>query len=158
MNPLAVGALGLAAIVLLTKGSKAMLPRGLRNNNPGNLRKFDPPIPWKGRAPEAQQVDADFDVFTAPHWGIRAMGRDLTTDYNRDGQQTIKALISEYAPGSENNTTAYINAVSKEMSFPPEAVLDLGRDLPSLVAAIIRHENGQQPYALAYIAESLAIA
>lgn len=133
-----------------------MLPRGIRNNNPGNLKKNG--IPWKGLAADRYQTDPVFYVYTAPHWGIRAMGRDLTTDYNRDGQTTIKALISEYAPGSENNTNAYINAVSKELSIPPEAVLDLERDLPALVAAIIRHENGQQPYSLQYIAEALALA
>lgn len=156
MKPLTLAALVFSVAVLLQKGSKMAMPRGIRNNNPGNLKDFG--IDWKGLVPDSTRFDPVMCVFTAPHWGIRAMGRDLTTDYNRDGQRTIAALIAEYAPGSENNTAAYINAVAKEMSLSPEAVLDLGRDLLPLVAAIIRHENGQQPYSLAYIAESLAIA
>lgn len=133
-----------------------MLPRGIRNNNPGNLKDFG--IDWKGLVPDSKQFDPVMCVFTAPHWGIRAMGRDLTTDYNRDGQRTIAALLTEYAPGSENNTAAYIKSVSDYTGISPTAVLDLASDLPVLVAAIIKHENGQQPYSMAYIVESLAVA
>lgn len=156
MKPLTIAALCLGGFILVQKGSKAMMPRGIRNNNPGNIKKNG--IPWKGLVRDERQTDPVFFIFAAPHWGIRAIGKDLTTDYNRDGQKTIRALISEYAPGSENNTGSYINAVSKETGLSPDAVLDLDRDLPSLVAAIIRHENGQQPYSLSYIAESLALA
>jgi hypothetical protein len=147
----------LAVVILTLFGVRksTMLPRGIRNNNPGNLRKNG--IPWKGLAPESEQTDPDFYVFTAPHYGIRAMGRDLTKDYNIDGQRTIAALISEYAPGSENNTWAYINAVSREIGKQPNELLYLDEDLPYLVAAIIKHENGQQPYSLSYIEESLKI-
>ncbi len=44
------------------------LPRGVRNNNPGNIRLG---IAWNGLAPE--QTDPDFCQFITPQFGIRAL-------------------------------------------------------------------------------------
>ena len=46
--------------------------RGIRNNNPGNIRKSA--IQWRGETPAALKQDPDFEEFIAPEWGIRAMG------------------------------------------------------------------------------------
>lgn len=79
-------------------------PLGLRNNNPGNL--VDAGINWRGLI----GTNGRFCVFENIAWGIRALATDIRTDINQ-GQNTIAAIITEFAPPSENNTAAYIAAV-----------------------------------------------
>lgn len=146
----------LSAVVLLTGGAVAYkLARGIRNNNPGNIRKTG--IKWQGMAPESEQTDKDFVVFTAPKWGIRAMARDLKTDYAQ-GQRTVRALINEWAPPVENNTSAYVDAVSRALGVKPDDTLTLSTHLEPLVRAIILHENAVQPYSDETIREGIALA
>lgn len=127
--------------------------RGLRNNNPGNLRRTS--IPWLGKIPDAAHAarlgftfDASYEQFTAPKWGVRALARDLRKDFFRDGQRTVRALINEFAPGHENPTDAYIGNVARALNVAPDEPFDFERLLPQLLAAIIRQENGSQPFSL----------
>lgn len=115
--------------------------RGIRNNNPGNIDRTS--VRWRGMAPS--QPDPRFITFLAPQWGIRAMARILLGDW-REGQNTIASLINEWAPPVENDTTAYIRAVGVACNVDPFAPCDIPKILPRLIAAIIRHENGSQPY------------
>lgn len=127
--------------------------RGIRNNNPGNIVR-DPRTRWQGMADD-QSADPRFIVFTAPEWGIRAMARVLR-NYQQRGAQTIAQIISTWAPPTENNTNAYIAAVSGEVGIAPtQPVSDA--NLPALIAAIIRHENGQQPYPPEVIAKGIEL-
>lgn len=115
------------------------LPRGIRNNNPGNLRRSK--IKWQGKV--AELTDPEFEQFVSPEMGIRAIARDLLTGYKR-GSDTVTEIISEYAPPTENNTKTYINAVCLALNAAPDTVIDVDRCrvmLP-LVKAIIRIENG----------------
>ena len=126
-------------------------PRGIRNNNPGNLRKNG--ISWQGLAPADQQTDPAFYVFSLPDYGVRAMARVLRTYYNSHGLRSIREIITRYAPATENNTNAYTLAVAREVGMDPDyRILDLDAVLPRLVPAMIRHENGMQPYAAADLA------
>ncbi len=94
--------------------------RGLRNNNPGNLIRTN--LAWQGKIPFPQSKDSKFEQFTTIEAGIRAMFKDLINDINK-GKNTITNLIHEYAPPHENNTTAYINAVSKSVGVQPNQVI-----------------------------------
>lgn len=94
--------------------------RGLRNNNPGNLIRTS--NAWQGKIPFPQNPDPKFEQFTSIKWGIRAMIKDLINDIKK-GKNTVRKLISEYAPKSENNTEAYINAVSKSLGVTPNQTL-----------------------------------
>lgn len=127
--------------------------RGLRNNNPGNLRRT--PITWLGKIVDAAHAarlgftfDPAYEQFTHPKWGVRAMARDLRKDYFRDGQRSVRELINEFAPGHENPTDAYIANVARALGVHPDATLDFERLLPELLAAIIQQENGSQPFSL----------
>ena len=100
---------------------KQTLPRGLRNNNPGNLRRSNDN--WQGLAPE--QTDPQFFQFTAPEWGYRALIKTLQTYRRKHGLQTIAELISRWAPANENNTSAYIRSVCREMQMPSTYVPDV---------------------------------
>ena len=115
-------------------------PRGIRNNNPGNLRRSA--NAWVGKIPYSQSTDASFEQFTHLHYGIRAMMRDIITDINR-GNNTIAGLITEYAPPHENNTAAYIQNVVYATGIASTSKLEVtDRLLISLGKAIAKMENG----------------
>jgi hypothetical protein len=131
-------------------------PRGIRNNNPGNIRKTKDP--WQGLA--ERQTDAAFFVFKTPVYGIRALARLLINYQDKQKLRTIKTIIRRWAPQTENNTTAYIISVADATGFGQEQVLDMHRfdHLKPLVEAIILHENGMQPYTDTEITKGLVLA
>ncbi len=119
------------------------LPRGIRNRNPGNIRKSRDR--WKGLAPA--QTDPAFFVFDAPVWGIRAMAVILRNYRERHGLKTLAQIIGRWAPAQENDTAGYVRVVAKAMRLHPRTVIPQNpASLRDLIAAIIRHENGVQPY------------
>lgn len=124
-----------------------MIPRGIRNNNPGNIRHSG--NQWQGMA--AQQTDAAFVQFISPEYGIRALSKLLDTYASRYGVDTVRKIISKYAPNTENNTEAYVNSVARALGVQPDTIISLTQHKAALVAAIIEHENGAQPYTLAQI-------
>lgn len=120
-----------------------MTARGIRNNNPGNIRKGEA---WQGLA--AEQTDEAFCVFRSAEYGIRALVKVLLTYEKKYGLNTVRKIISRYAPESENDTGAYVASVSGQLGVSPDEVIELGNRAVMLVLikAIIRHENGEQPY------------
>ena len=115
-------------------------PRGIRNNNPGNLIYTN--IKWNGKLPKEQNKDRRFEMFIAPEYGVRAMIKDLKHDIEK-GKNTVPALIEEYAPKFENNTAAYINTVCKDLKVNKTAkLLPTKNTLRLLVLSIARVENG----------------
>jgi len=116
--------------------------RGIRNNNPGNIRKSGDA--WQGLS--AEQPDKAFFTFDDVTYGIRALTKILLKYRTSYGLNTIRGIITRWAPPSENNTAAYINHVCKVTELGPDDALNYPDDLPGLVSAIILHENGTQPY------------
>lgn len=131
-----------------------LTPRGIRNNNPGNIRHSS--SKWQGMA--VQQTDTNFVQFVAPEYGIRALAKLLGNYYTRDGLNTVRQIISKYAPSSENNTDAYASAVARSLGVTPDVVISVPQHMTALVEAIIRHENGQQPYQIAQIQTGVSMA
>lgn len=121
-------------------GKLIITPRGIRNNNPMNLRDFG--IRWQGL--DSPSSDAGgYARFVDPVKGLRAGMRDLLTDFRRDGQNTIRKLITEFAPREDSNdTAAYIAAVAKRLGIGADAHLDVPSRLIELARAIVAHENG----------------
>ncbi len=130
--------------------------RGIRNNNPGNIRRSNDP--WQGLA--QQQTDKDFFVFQNTIYGIRALARTLIVYQDKYALCTIRRIINRWAPAAENNTEAYVQAVVKDTGFSPDQQLDMHNfaDLKPVVAGIIRHENGQQPYTDTQLTKALVLA
>lgn len=130
--------------------------RGIRNNNPGNLRRTD--TQWQGLA--ETQTDTEFFVFKSPTYGIRALARTLITYQVNHNLRTIRQIIGRWAPASENDTVAYIKGVSDETGFAPDVVLDMHKyeHLKAVVTTIVHHENGQQPYTTSQIDKALVLA
>jgi hypothetical protein len=139
--------------------------RGYRNRNPGNIDHV-PSNRWQGladppiEAPPAGGGRPRFARFISHEYGIRALAVLLTTYQDRHGLRTIRDIVSRWAPGSENNTEAYIAAVARRMERHPNIRLDLHRhaDLRPLVESIIAHEIGGIPYDRATIDAALRLA
>ena len=129
--------------------------RGIRNNNPGNIRK-SATVAWMGQIPPDQAQDLDFVEFTAPEFGIRAIAKILKA-YAGRGLITIEKIISTWAPPTENDTQAYIASVVKQTGFNPTEPLTYNR-IMALIPAIIKQENGVQPYSPAIIQKGVSLA
>jgi hypothetical protein len=132
------------------------IPRGVRNNNPGNLRRTNDP--WQGLTP--RQTNIDFFTFKSEIYGIRALARTLIAYQDEHRLRTIRQIISRWAPANENDTGAYIESVAKRTGLDADRPLDMHRfdHLKPVVEAIIRHENGLQPYTDAQLIKALVLA
>lgn len=119
-----------------TVGSVA---RGVRNNNPGNIRHGEK---WQGLS--TVQSDPAFAQFQSMQYGIRAMSKVLRTYQTRYGLDNIREIIARWAPPSENDTGSYVASVARETGIQPEYSIDTQNadTMFALVRAIIRHENG----------------
>ena len=121
-------------------------PRGIRNNNPGNI-DYNPNNAWRGQLPRDVKVEPRFARFDTPFNGIRALAKLLLNYRKIHGLRTVESLIARWATSNENDTKAYAYAVAKKLGISIHQPLRLDKStLQGLVKAIIEHENGQQPY------------
>ena len=123
--------------------STEKLPRGLRNNNPGNIRNNDS-INWQGEVAATSKKDFTFEEFKDRASGYRALLK-LLRNYNKlYGCQTIADYIRRWAPENVNNTIGYITRVSREMQVPTSYVPDPDEKsiMCAMAAAISQVENG----------------
>ena len=118
------------------------IPRGFRNNNPGNLRITG--MAWQGKVPVEQNTDKAFEQFVSLEYGLRAMIVVLRTYIKRKGLDTIEKIIPVYASATENDVEAYIQVVSLISGLQRDAVIDFTyEDMHRLVHAMVYHENGR---------------
>lgn len=124
---------------------KKVEPRGIRNNNPLNIRKGNN---WKGE--RQPQKDPAFEEFESMEWGIRAgfiILRKYIRGYNglTEKFNTIEKIITRWAPASENNTQAYIEAVAKRTGIPRTQSLSFSQRnyMVAIVEAMIMVECGK---------------
>lgn len=112
------------------------LPIGLRNNNPGNLR---PGISWQGVIGE----NGGFLVFRDIAYGIRAMATDIGNDIRLDGLDTLRKLVYEYAPPTENPTEQYLSRMVEYTGFTADQRLPINANtLLKLIRGHLRVELG----------------
>lgn len=117
------------------------LPRGVRNNNPGNIdRQTDP---WQGMADDQSQ-DKRFIVFVDSSWGIRAAARVIRNYEKRYGLRTPAGIINRWAPPNENPTLVYIAHVADALGCGPDDELNLEDEtvMLDLLRAIFKKELG----------------
>ena len=120
--------------------NKKPIPRGIRNNNPLNIRVGNV---WLGEVPNP--TDNEFEQFVSMFYGLRAGFILLRRYIRRYHLTTVPDIISRWAPGSENNTVKYIDTVCQLSGIAPDARLDYGDEetLVNLVDAMILVECGQ---------------
>jgi hypothetical protein len=128
---------------------------GIRNNNPGNLR---------GQYFGATGNDGRFAIYPDAESGIGAVAKQLSRYYTgaTTGKplQTVSDIIGTWAPTNENNTNAYATDVARRMGVSPTDKLDLRNpeQMAQLTQAIIRHENGGDPYHPEFVQGAVAKA
>ncbi len=116
-----------------------MMPRGLRNNNPLNIRHSADR--FRG---EIAGTDKSFKTFSSLAYGYRAAFVILGT-YLSQGCNTIEKIISRWAPPAENDTESYISQVERYsgVSRHKELTSASGTEYMMIVAAMSFVENGQ---------------
>lgn len=121
--------------------------RGVRNNNPGNI-DYNPVNKWKGQLSYDPAIEKRFCRFESPEYGIRALMSLLGTYQRKYALNSVDGIIGRWAPTIENNTNAYVNAVAKELGVSPMDWIRVSdkKTAIGLAKAIVRHENGSQPY------------
>lgn len=116
--------------------------RGLRNNNPGNLRHGDQ---WQGLS--AEQTDKSFCQFDSMEYGIRALLKTMQTYHKKYNIDSIDHIVARWAPTNENDTESYINSVARQTGLVRDKKLFLDKN-PALylkiAKAIAYHENGKE--------------
>lgn len=145
----------LIGLVIIGGLSMTVLPRSIRNNNPGNIRK-NIKFKWRG---EVGQDDKGFVKFDSPENGFRAMSiilkkyyRDNTnppgTPVNGYGLKTIREIIYRYAPPSDKNPSEkYAQTIAKRLMVPvgsPLADKKFYEILPELIYYISEFESGKR--------------
>lgn len=116
------------------------MARGLDNRNPGNIRQSK--VRYRGEVRPSR--DPAFKEFESLAWGYRAIFVLLDTYRIRYGLDTLRGMISRWAPPSENRTDAYIRAVAADTGLDSDERLNTrdARTMIPVAAAISRVENG----------------
>jgi len=124
------------------------IPRGVRNNNPGNI-DYSKANQWQGQTGIETGVDNPrFAVFSDPVFGIRAIAK-LIIGYHGKGFNTVRKIINRWAPPVENDTGAYVRSVAAKLEIDPDQTLTISVYLlVVMVGAIIKHECGYSPYSV----------
>ncbi|MBR0682741.1 hypothetical protein GXW74_19775 [Roseomonas eburnea] len=113
-------------------------PRGIRNNNPLNLE-------FRSGQPGVVGNDGRFGRYQTMEDGLFAGAQQILRWVDR-GDTTLTALITRWAPPSDNNdTAAYVQRVARDTGLNPSAPINW-RDpavLGSVIQSMAHHENGQ---------------
>lgn len=120
---------------------KSTEPRGLRNNNPLNIRIGNT---WLGEVPNP--TDSEFEQFVSPVYGLRAAFCILRRYIRRYHKDTVRSIVSTWAPANENQTDMYVGYVAKRLGIDPNAKIDYDdkETMCSLVRAMAKYECGQE--------------
>ena len=116
------------------------MSRGLRNNNPGNIRLST--VRYQGET--VPSGDPAFKQFETIAWGYRALFMLLYTYQKKHRLNTLQSIIGRYAPPCENHTDGYTQAVSNWTGIPPQEALNTldGSTMIPIACAMSRVENG----------------
>ncbi|MDR0954532.1 MAG: structural protein P5 [Rikenellaceae bacterium] len=116
------------------------MSRGLRNNNPGNIRQSA--VRYQGEI--IPSTDTAFKQFKTVVWGYRALFMLLHTYQKKHGLNTLNGMIRRYAPPVENDTNGYVRAVCTRSGIAAERVINTldGHTMIPVACAMSRVENG----------------
>lgn len=134
--------------------NKTKTPRGIRNNNPLNIRIGNN---WQGEA--AISKDAEFETFSHPKYGFRAGAKLLKNYQNWYGLNTVQSIIHRFAPPNENHTDNYVAFVASQMGVNPNQPVNLSDNatLTRMIHAMSIMEVGRH-YTLEDAAQGVALA
>ena len=123
------------------KTTISLVPRGLRNNNPLNIRKGGA-VPFMGE--KRNSTDPEFRQFCEMAYGYRAAFVIMASYYKKYNLNTPEAIIRRWAPPTENHTEGYINTACQLACLRRDQILTLTDGLlyQKLVSAMSMIENG----------------
>ena len=125
---------------IYAQAGEVILPLGLRQRNPGNIR------PGANFIGESGANDG-YAVFNSDEEGLRAIQRLLQTYGNKYNINTLEGFANRYAPPSDNNPTSnYIDYLSQQTGIAPNEKINLAERGADLIPAIVGFEQGQMPY------------
>lgn len=101
-------------------GGASPISRASRNNNPLNVTNLSNGT-WDGQT----GTDGNFAVFGSREAGLAAADRNLQAYGQQHNIDTVRGVISRWAPPNENNTADYVKTVSAATGFAPDAHIDL---------------------------------
>lgn len=120
------------------------IPRGIRNNNPLNIRRGNN---WRGERPH--QSDPAFEEFVSMEYGLRAAFIILRNYITGRGGRTVKfntidKIIRRWAPAVENATEKYVQFVERDSGINRFAQIDFKnrKAMVDIVYAMCQVENG----------------
>lgn len=100
--------------------------RGIKNNNPLNIRRSG--NSWKGKIPFDRSTDNEFEQFENWVYGVRAGIKNIKTHFGR-GKNTIRTLVYVWAPPADkNDTSAYVNHVVGRVGLAPDSPFSWNKD------------------------------
>lgn len=132
-----------------------MTAKGIRDNNPLNLRDFK--VPWAGLVGN----DGGFCVFSTPVAGIRAGTINLLHGFVHNSTKSVRQIIARHAPADDNNPElAYVQFVCAKLGVQPDDWIDLKNRpiLNALVNAIIAFEDANYVYPSDVVYEAVDLA
>lgn len=134
-------------------------PRGVRNNNPLNIRESSSDTTaWEGE--RTTDDDPQFEEFTTVPYGYRAAARTVRTYRNKYGLNTIRGIVTRWAPNNENETENYISFVSTELGMNPDSIIDVynAEMCAKLIFTMSVMENGRGWFTLDQARQGVALA
>ncbi len=117
-------------------------PRGIQNNNPGNI--IITSTPWQGKVPVPQNTDKVFEQFTSMVYGVRALIKNLYSYFVSDKNLTLREIAYKWNPDSNPaNVEAYTKYLEEKTGYGRDTVLIPSElVLSRLTKAITEIENG----------------
>lgn len=131
-------------------------PRAVRNNNPLNIRISS--SAWQGKINPS--TDVEFEQFANVQYGFRAAAKTIRTYSSKYGINTLRGIISRWAPSNENDTNNYLTFVAKQLGISPDLVIDVtNRELcAQLIYAMSIMEAGRGWFSLDEARQGVALA
>lgn len=119
-----------------------METRGQRNHNPLNIRKGNN---WQGEI--SPQSDREFEQFSCDLYGLRAGMKILKAYVTKHNCNTLRRIITRWAPPSENDTNAYIAIVAKRAGVDADQKIAFGESIKicAIVKAMCYVESRYEP-------------
>lgn len=124
----------------IVMGANGITTRGVRNNNPLNIRKsLDN---WRGKIGD----DGEFVKFDTMNNGLRAAFRNLKTYFTKHKINTVGGIVNRWAPPVENDTAAYINFVTLKTGYGINQKLNFDfKTIAPIVKAMSQMESNYIP-------------
>lgn len=111
---------------------KKEIPRGIRNNNPLNIRIGNN---WMGERPAADCDDPEFEQFISLSYGLRAAFCILRRYIKHYHRIRVGQIIRSWAPANENDTEKYVDFVCQKMKCKDDLII-LYDDKPTMCALV----------------------